>query len=214
MAEHLRVVHNTGIKTKEFGPVWRIHNGTNVFFRSNLGKVTTTASVPYLWHTYQTAPQIDYNLYHGDPTPAWEYQNVDYFGTFAAWQSGSGQDAHGKFQDPLVNTTTGALSAGSPAIDAGGFLTTVAAAVSPCVPTKLRVQDARYFIDGYGMVPGDTIRIGALTRQVMAVDYANNELTLDTSALGVTVGTPVSYPYVGAAPDIGACEFGVAGICQ
>lgn len=219
-SNHLRVVHNTGIKTKEFGPVWKYFWGNDTVFRNNIGKVTTTASVPYSAHIAEvasTSPQINYNIYHGDPTPFWEYKGVGYT-TFAAYKTGSLQDTNGKFEDPLINTTTGALLAGSPAIDQGGFLTTVQVAgggpSGPCaapVPvTTLSVVDARYFTDGYGMSAGDTIRIGAMTAQVLGVNYDTNQLTLNASMAGVTAGTQVSYAYTGAAPDIGACEYGAS----
>ena len=229
--DQFRVVHNTGIKTKEFGPTLRYFHGDNVHVKNNIMLITATASTPYSWHGPTHAawsPQINYNIYYGDlVNPYWQYKGVEYFTTFAAYQTGSGQDAQGKFQDPMINTTTGILLTGSPAINAGGNLTTVVStsgggAATPCnpssSPTILKVQDARYFTDGYGMVPGDSIRVGtgtgALTAQVIGVNYSTNELTLANAVGAIAVGAPVNYSYVGTAPDIGFCEYVSSGVCQ
>lgn len=94
------------------------------------------------------------------------------------------------------------LQATSPAIDAGAFLTTTSGAGSG---TSVPVLDARFFIDGWGIVDGDTIQIGGATARVTAVDYATNTLTVDQS-LSWSNGDGVSLPYFGARPDIGAAE--------
>jgi hypothetical protein len=95
------------------------------------------------------------------------------------------------------------LASGSPAIDAGAFLTTTTSAGSG---TVVPVEDAGYFTDGFGTVPGDTIQIGASVVQVTAINYATKTLTVSPS-ISWTNGTGVSLPYAGSKPDIGAFEY-------
>jgi parallel beta-helix repeat protein len=103
------------------------------------------------------------------------------------------------------------LQSGSPQIDAASFLTTAASAGSG---TSLRVADASYFYDGFGILgeTGDTIQLAGQTQRavVVAVDYATNVLTLDRS-LTWTSGQGVTLAYDGSAPDMGAYETGGSG---
>jgi hypothetical protein len=100
------------------------------------------------------------------------------------------------------------LAVGSRMIDAGGPLTTATAAGSG---TSLRVEDASYFYDGY-TIPGevgDSIQIigQPATAVVVAINYATNTLTLDSS-LTWAAGAGVALRHSGARPDLGAFEFG------
>jgi hypothetical protein len=82
--------------------------------------------------------ELDYNLYWylGDQWPIWYYDRTLYR-SFAEYQAGSGQDAHGLYADPLLNDptyhdpgrpiTSFTLQDGSPAIDAGADLGDVGA---------------------------------------------------------------------------------------
>ena len=96
------------------------------------------------------------------------------------------------------------LQAGSPAIDRGVFLTTTTAAGSG---TVVPVADPNYFIDGYGIVPGDEIQLEDQTRaaRIVSIDYTGRTLTVD-QALTFTAGQGVAMRYSGQAPDIGAFE--------
>ncbi|MEW6428836.1 MAG: right-handed parallel beta-helix repeat-containing protein [Thermodesulfobacteriota bacterium] len=95
------------------------------------------------------------------------------------------------------------LADGSPAVDAGGFLTE---AVGDGEGNILRVGDARFFFDGYGVTDGDKVQIGAQPPvRVARVDYAANTLILE-KPLSWQNGDPVSLPFKGAAPDAGAGE--------
>lgn len=100
------------------------------------------------------------------------------------------------------------LQAGSSQIDAAAFLTTAAAAGSG---TSLRVSDAAYFHDGFGIdgEPGDLIQLAGQSERarIVAIDYTTNVLTLDRS-LTWTSGQGVSLSYEGSAPDMGAFESG------
>ena len=98
------------------------------------------------------------------------------------------------------------LQGSSPLIDGGADLTrTVSAGTNT---TQVRVEDARFFTDGYSVVPGDVIKIGTNDPvSITAVDLTSNTLTV---ARGVTfkAGDVVNLPFAGAKPDIGAFEYG------
>ena len=127
--------------------------------------------------------------------------------TFANWKTTSGQDANSINSDPLmVDPANGdfLLQSGSPCKDAGGFLTTANGSGTNSV--TLIVNDSRYFMDGYGIITGDTIQIqGGGTAVITAVNYTTHTLTLATP-LTWTTGNGVSYLYNGALPDIGYSE--------
>ncbi|MBN2574285.1 MAG: hypothetical protein JXP73_06950 [Deltaproteobacteria bacterium] len=96
------------------------------------------------------------------------------------------------------------LQAGSPAIDRGVFLTTTTAGGSG---TVIPVADPSYFIDGFGIVPGDEIQLEgqSATARIVSIDYAGKQLTLDRT-LTYAAGNGVTMKYSGPAPDIGAFE--------
>jgi hypothetical protein len=93
----------------------------------------------------------------------------------------------------------------SPCVDNGGFLTRTTTAGDNS--TVLRVEDAGYFTDGHGVVPGDIIQIEGQTATagIAGVDYGSNTITLDTP-LSWETGIGVSLPYSGDRPDQGAYE--------
>jgi parallel beta-helix repeat protein len=95
------------------------------------------------------------------------------------------------------------LAEGSPAIDRGRPLTWTDGSGSG---SQIRVEDAGYFTDGFGMVDGDTIQVGdGPVLQVVGVDYGSNLVTVN-QPLFWHDGQPVSLAYRGSAPDIGAFE--------
>jgi len=101
----------------------------------------------------------------------------------------------------------------SPCIDNGGFLTQ--AVNGGTNGTVLEVEDAGYFTDGMGVIPGDVIQPAGQTHRarIVGVDYNANTLTLD-SPLSWAVGTGISLPYFGAKPDQGVHEYSVAGMAD
>jgi hypothetical protein len=145
-------------------------------------------------------------------------------GSAGGWQSPpSGYAASDLFNlDPMFVDPTADLhlQSGSPAVGAGGPLTTVAGSDSGS-GTALVVGDAGFFQDGYGIdgVQADWIRVGDTTMaEVAAIDYPSNTLTLAISiarAPGDAVylykdsnGTVV---LGGAMPEIGAYSNGEVG---
>jgi hypothetical protein len=101
------------------------------------------------------------------------------------------------------------LQAGSPGIDEGAFLTKV---VGTGTSANLKVADSKFFIDGFGLIPGDVIRLQgtSTTARIVAVDHLASTLTL-SAAVTFTDGQGVALSYVGTAPDMGARERGANG---
>jgi hypothetical protein len=127
--------------------------------------------------------------------------------------------ASNKEGDPQFVNTTGqgsakdfTLRSGSPAIDAGVHLTTATNAGNG--GTTLVVEDAGYFIDGWGVpgVYGDSIKIEAgQPVGINTIDYGTNTITLNaprTWGQGARVFYYRSDRFQGIAPDIGAHELG------
>jgi hypothetical protein len=139
--------------------------------------------------------------------------NVRWSGEALSWPSyvnTSGQDSHTITNNPLfVDPAKGdfSLPEQSPDIDSGSPLTQTTAAGSG---TTVPLGDARYFTDGFGLVAGDTVRIGAATAIVKKVDYAANTITVDRQ-IRWNLGDSVSYVYAGKGPDRGAKELGISG---
>ncbi len=119
--------------------------------------------------------------------------------------------------DPLFVNTIGQgpskdfnLQAGSPAIDAGTFVTVASIGGSG---TTVVVEDAGYFCDGWGIpgVEGDSIKIeGDAPVGIIRADYGTNTITL-SGARTWSQGARVFYyradRFQGSAPDIGSHEF-------
>ncbi|MCK4788787.1 MAG: right-handed parallel beta-helix repeat-containing protein, partial [Desulfobacteraceae bacterium] len=95
------------------------------------------------------------------------------------------------------------LESTSPMIDAGTFLTKTTNSGSG---TVINVEDARYFMDGWGIIEGDLIQLQGQTQPVKILKISGNTITVDKS-LTWSSGTGVSLPYNGKSPDIGAKEF-------
>ena len=103
------------------------YNATNNTVENNIFDAYTETS-KYLVYDYTTSASpavLDYNDYYDTAGTSSLFEWLSKTATgFAAYQTASGQDAHGKFADPLyVNVTTTPynfdLASGSPAINAG-----------------------------------------------------------------------------------------------
>lgn len=158
-----------------------------------------------LWIQWLTH-EIDYNNYF-DPPGAGSVVWQEYLVDWAYYLAVSGHDDNSLTTDPLYVDAAGwdfRIEADSACVDAGAFLTRV---VGPGSGTVVQVEDARYFSDGMGIVDGDRIQVGANdAATVLGVDYETNTITIDQQVQW-NGGDGVSYPYEGAAPDIGAFEF-------
>jgi hypothetical protein len=99
------------------------------------------------------------------------------------------------------------LRSDSRMIDAGAWLTKI---TSPGGSgNTFYVADSRYFSNGFGVIPGDKIQIQGqpATVRIKSVNYSTHEIVVDRS-VSWQKGNGVSLPYTGAAPDIGAFEYG------
>jgi hypothetical protein len=99
------------------------------------------------------------------------------------------------------------LQAESPCIDAGAYATRITSGASS--GTQFQVEDARYFIDGWGIphVQGDEIQLADGQRaRITDVNYDTNMIIIDR-ILSWTNNQGISLAYEGAAPDLGAYEF-------
>ena len=98
------------------------------------------------------------------------------------------------------------LQADSPCIDAGAFPTRITSDAGS--GTQFQVEDARYFIDGWGIphVQGDEIQLSdGQQARITNVNYETNLITVDR-VLTWTTNQGISLAYEGTAPDLGAYE--------
>jgi hypothetical protein len=146
-----------------------------------------------------------HNLYY-DP------DNSMTFSGLASSETGAVKNLDPLVNDPFNNDFS--LNAGSPAIDAGGPLTRVAAADTGS-GVFLIVEAAEFFQPGWGGADADWIAVvdAANTVQISSIDYGTDTLTL-SAPITRSAGDPV-YLYrdsdgtqvlFGTAPDIGAFE--------
>jgi hypothetical protein len=99
------------------------------------------------------------------------------------------------------------LQADSPCIDLGAYPTRITSSAGS--GAQFQVEDARYFIDGWGIphVQADMIQLSNGQRaRITHIDYATNLITVDR-VLTWTQNQGISLAYQGAAPDLGAYEF-------
>jgi hypothetical protein len=153
-----------------------------------------------------------YNNFDGDATIRWKNACNGSLGDRAvAFMDGNRQDhwwgnleKSSGFTNKQEHDFT--LGESSELIDAGDWLTRTKG--SGKNSTTLVVDDARYFMDGWGMISGDLIQLEGQTTPVMIrnVNYSTNTITTDRS-LSWSDGQGVSLAYSGGAPDIGAHEF-------
>lgn len=100
------------------------------------------------------------------------------------------------------------LSAGSPAIDNGAWLTTITSSTGS--GTVFTVEFPEYFYDGWSITgeTGDTIKTeNGQTATIISINYSTGEITVNSS-ISWTQNEGISLPYNGAKPDIGAIEYG------
>ena len=99
------------------------------------------------------------------------------------------------------------LQPGSLAIDEGIALTSVTSPDGSS--TQFQVENSRYFVDGWGIIEGDEIRLigGGEKAWISHVDYSTDTITVDRM-ISWTQGEGVALVYVGGAPDLGAHEYG------
>jgi hypothetical protein len=94
----------------------------------------------------------------------------------------------------------------SPMIDKAVFLTRTTSSGEGKV---IEVEDASYFMDGWGIIEGDRIQFqdGSRSVRVVSIDYERNLITID-EIVTWGEGTGVGLAYRDSATDIGAYEYG------
>ena len=106
------------------------------------------------------------------------------------------------------------LRSGSPCIDSGRALTVTRRAGRG---REVPVDDGRYFYDGFGIEgeEGDRVAIGTGDRiariEKVLLNYYQPDLLVVDREMTWDEGDPVSLPWSGEAPDIGAYEYGLQG---
>ncbi len=141
---------------------------------------------------------MDGNLYYDDSSPRWQLGSRA-FTSIAQWRDATGHDRNSIFAKPAYNSENEIID-GTPGSGAAVPLTTTAR--SGTASNQLAVRDARYFCNGYGVIPGDRIKVDGAEAVVTAVNYAQNVLVLDR-ALSWEQDARVDYYYAGTAPSIG-----------
>ena len=161
--------------------------------------------------------EFDYNCWY--KTAGTQYVRVGGVWTFKSelqgWRGLYDFNSISSYNPQMVNPIYQAGAAGfeltssSPCIDSGTPLTH---AVGSGSGTVITVADARYFSTGLDMVEGDTVWIGSppQTATVIGKNIDTNTLTVDTS-VSWSHGDPVTLPYEGHKPDIGAFEYDFGG---
>ncbi|MDH3600419.1 MAG: right-handed parallel beta-helix repeat-containing protein, partial [Candidatus Tectomicrobia bacterium] len=205
-------VHNTvyenGHATSEWGGlrIFRAHDGIhhNIFKNNIISE--TTGRYEFDLKDTDAFELVEYNVYHNNNRDLFfrfgeNDFNLQRYKTFIKVEN---KPIH---IDPSffnVKNTDFSLQISSPAIDIGGYLTKTSTTGSGKI---MPVEDARYFSDGYEVVPGDLIQLAGKpqTVRIVEVDYHTRTLTLD-QAISWQRGVGVSYPYTGTGPDIGAYE--------
>ncbi|MFP3903697.1 MAG: PKD domain-containing protein, partial [Armatimonadota bacterium] len=224
-AMNSRFYHNTF--TENLGPAWRL-GGINVsahIFRNNIfhrndplgGNVQVTHSdrisgdTQFISNLFRGTEPGQTVVRYGDEFWTAEEANEstrtvgDYWSVFH-----ENIDAEPAFVD--ADNRDFRLSSDSGAVDAG---TPLARAIGEGTGTELPVSDGIAFYDGFGIEgeEGDWIAIGegdnlAQVQRVELRYYRPALLHLDRE-VAWTDGMPVSLPWAGEAPDLGACQYGV-----
>jgi PKD repeat protein/polygalacturonase len=145
--------------------------------------------------------------YRGDnATSASAWNNGSSNRNWAQWTSQL-QSYHELKRDPLLMDTSKCnwtLKSNSSCVDAGDWPTHTNGAG---LGTQITVKNARYFTPGYWLTDGDIIVVGSTRNlKITNINYYTNQITVNRSFTWAD-NDPVSFPYAGSAPDIGAYEY-------
>ena len=103
------------------------------------------------------------------------------------------------------------LRTNSPCIDQGSFLTIIISLSGS--GDSFQVAEPSYFMDGWGIVQGDQIQLQGSTQKAIItnINYATKTIRVDGN-ISWAQNQGISLAYTGAAPDVGAFEFGATAI--
>lgn len=123
-----KIVNNTLYKNDTLGDgsgqLYVQYDTQNNTVVNNIFVASSSNVLIYNEYTKNSGNVVDYNLYFapgGSSNATWTWKNKTYTG-FAAYKTGTGNDAHSKFADPLfLNAAANDfhLTTSSPAVDAG-----------------------------------------------------------------------------------------------
>ncbi|MED5016053.1 right-handed parallel beta-helix repeat-containing protein [Paenibacillus chibensis] len=123
-----KIVNNTLYKNDTLGDgsgqLYVQYDTQNNTVVNNIFVASSSNVLIYNEYTKNSGNVVDYNLYFapgGSSNATWTWKNKEYTG-FAAYKTGTGNDAHSKFADPLfLNAAANDfhLTSSSPAVDAG-----------------------------------------------------------------------------------------------
>lgn len=181
----------------------------DTYLKNNL-IVSFSSNPTFLYNAYvDTIPPsseltFDTNIwYHGSGSSSSRWNSSTVIMSLSSWQSHYPNDF---FDDPELSSVTNnnySLNASSPCIDAGTYLTETSDSGTDSIFT---VDDASYFMDGFGLINGDIITVGSETNlMVTEVDYFTNQITVNRSFTW-SDDDDVNLDYNGSAPDIGYLE--------
>jgi len=173
----------------------------------------TNQPVAMIYYTSGQSPSntnsdFDYNLFYipgRDPVSGNYFRDETDNRTISEWRANWNQELQSSIANPNLDSVYFPLD-GSPAIDTGGWLTTITSA--PGSGTTFAVGDAKWFHDGFGLTMGSLIELEGGSEYLIAmdVDYGTNVITVDRS-ISWSQGEGVAFSYRGSAPDRGAFEY-------
>lgn len=183
---------------------------TDVRIKNNIIIVDTKISSIH-WQEPGAADMLsDYNLYwnYGESLSAelWGYTPKD---TLAEIRNSYHREIKGMEANPLFSDLSGrdySLQSDSPAINAGGWLTTITSATGS--GRSFKVDDPLWFYDGWNIIgeKGDKTKTeNGQSATITLINYDTGEITVDKS-ISWTKGEGIGLHYEGIRPDIGAKE--------
>lgn len=145
----------------------------------------------------------DFNGFYNTRSLAidWNQSRMDW----EKYRTLSRQDIHSITAAPMFTDPNGfdfSLLSASPLMSKGSSL---AWTINAGEGDKIPVTDASFFSDGFGIGSGDSIRIGDDLVSIVTIDYFNRAIAVDR-LIRWEQNDLVSFPFVGAAPDMGASD--------
>ncbi|RJP78011.1 MAG: hypothetical protein C4522_13925 [Desulfobacteraceae bacterium] len=188
----------------------RIYNNT---FFEDYHAIRTTSDQPHLdnifknnifynsktYDLYHNAAQavgfhyLSNNFYPGDNNKI-AFSKID---DSRHWRNNSSLNPI--FVDEINKNLT--LSESSPLNNAGEFLTIITSTTGS--GSSFTVEDASYFMDGWGIIDGDKIRLEGSNSIVRIIKISGNSISVDNK-ISWNQGDGISLTYNGSSPAIGA----------
>jgi hypothetical protein len=185
----------------------RVYNNTLVDF-------VNTSTIGY--NAISSAFYFNNLFYETDSTPINPYATRTTYGTSSITASnnacviGSTHASCAVTTDPLLTNYAGGvftIQSGSPAKNAGKYITLADGASVGEDDVTLVVDDAEYFTDGFGLTGGDIIKIGANNPvTISAINYDTKTITISTAQTWAD-NAEIYWRNQDTQPDIGAWEY-------